>query len=163
MAVGGASRDDFGREFVEADQFPVLGELIAAGAAGLVGSMGIRAQGIWIFICLWRIGFWIRIGGGLPGGDGDSFDGVGSEAIEKAADGAEASLSGGDSHAKARVFRLPGHVPEGRHLLVLMLKAVGGDLTGQMRFLLLGDLGLRREDLAEPLDDAADNLADAGL
>ena len=32
-----------------------------------------------------------------------------------------------------------------------------------MYLLLPGDLGLRRQDLAEPLDDAADDLADAGL
>src|SRR6267142_1836535 len=115
--------------------------------------------------------FWIRRGGslalpiwlGLPDGDGNSFNGVGSEAIEKAADHAKTGLSGGDSDANPPVFRLLGHVPERRHLLVLMLKAVGSDLAGQMRLLLPGDLGLRRQHFAQPLDNATDDLANAGL
>jgi hypothetical protein len=102
-------------------------------------------------------------GGGLPDGDGDSFDGVGGEAVDEAADDAEAGLSGGQADADSRVFDVLSHVPEGGHLLVLTLEAIGSDLAGEMRFLLLGDLGLGREDFAQPLDDAADDLADAGL
>src|SRR5438270_3475751 len=44
-----------------------------------------------------------------------------------------------------------------------MLEAVGGDFTGQADLLLFGDLRLRRKDFAQPLDHAADDLADAGL
>jgi len=99
----------------------------------------------------------------LPNGDGEAFDGVGGEAAQEAADDAEAGLSGGQADADARVFDVLRHVPESRHLLVLTLEAVGGDLAGEMRFLLLGDVGLGRKDLAEPFDDAANDLADAGL
>src|SRR5437899_2198596 len=44
-----------------------------------------------------------------------------------------------------------------------MLKAVGGDLAGQIELLLFDDLGLRWQDFAQPLDHAADDLADASL
>jgi len=80
-----------------------------------------------------------------------------------AADDAEAGLGGGETHAKAGVFVVLGHVPETICLLVLVLEAISRDLAGEMRFLLFGDFRLRRKDLAEPFDDAADDLADAGL
>jgi hypothetical protein len=99
----------------------------------------------------------------LPGGDGEAFGGVGGEAVDETADGPEAGLGGGEADAEASVFDVLGHVPEGGHLLVLVLEAVSRDLAGQVDFLFLGDLGLGRDDLAEPLDDVADDLADAGL
>src|SRR5262245_56160930 len=44
-----------------------------------------------------------------------------------------------------------------------MLETVSRDLAGQVNFLLFGNFGLGRNDLAQPFNDAADDLADAGL
>src|SRR5207248_3053296 len=97
------------------------------------------------------------------GGDGEAFDGVGGPAGCDAADDAQTGLGGGQADANSRVFRVAGFLPEGRYFFQLMLKAVGSDLTSEIELLLFGDLGLWRKDLAQPLDDAADDLADAGL
>lgn len=105
----------------------------------------------------------IRFGGGCPGGDGETFDGVGGEAVEDAADDAEAGLGGGEAHAESGVFGFLRHVPAARGLLELALETVSRDLAGEMGFLLLGDFGLGWEDLAEPFGDTADDLADASV
>jgi len=44
-----------------------------------------------------------------------------------------------------------------------MLETISRDLAGEVGLLLFGHLRLRREDLAHPFGDAANDLADAGL
>src|SRR5437773_10626705 len=73
---------------------------------------------------------------GLPGGDGETIDGVGDQAGGDTGDDAEAGLSGGEADANSRVFRLSGFFPEGCYFFQLMLKAVGGDLASEIQLLL---------------------------
>ena len=75
----------------------------------------------------------------------------------------EAGLRRREADAEAGVFQLAGFVPKRRGFFELVLKPAGGDLPGQVYFLLAGDLGLRRQHFAQPLDDAANDLANAGL
>lgn len=98
-----------------------------------------------------------------PDGDRETIDGVGSEGVEPAADDAEASLGDREPHAKASIFGRFGFIPEFCHLLQLVLKAIGCDLAGEMDFLFFGNFGLWGENIGEPLDDPADDLADARL
>ena len=58
----------------------------------------------------------------LPDGDGEAFDGVGSEAAEAAADGAEAGLGHRQADTEAGIFGFFGLVPELRRLLQLYWK-----------------------------------------
>jgi hypothetical protein len=102
---------------------------------------------------------------GVGGGVGlrGAFEGVGDEAVEEAADDAKAGLGGGEADAEVGVFGFAGFGPELGGFFELVAEAISRDLAGEVRFLLFGDVGLRRENLGEPLNDAADDLADARL
>ena len=97
--------------------------------------------------------------GGIEGAGG----GVGGEGFDRAGEDAEASQGGDDAGLLAEVFGVVRGVPEDPQVCELIAELVGGQVLGEAGFLLLLQFGFDGQSRGEPVADALDDLADAGL
>jgi hypothetical protein len=93
-----------------------------------------------------------------------TFFDVGGEGFDGAGDGAESGEGEDDAGLLAAVFGVAaGAVEVVLEELELVLELVGGDVLGEAGFFFQLGVGFDGQGLGEPLGDAFDDLADAGL
>jgi hypothetical protein len=92
-----------------------------------------------------------------------SFSGVGGEGFEHARDDTEAAKGDDDAGLVAEVFGIAGAVEVGLQLFNLVLELIGGQVLCEACFFLLLEIGFHGEGFGEPMGDASDDLANAGL
>jgi hypothetical protein len=89
--------------------------------------------------------------------------GVGNEVFGEAGENAEAGLGHGDADGLAQVLGVMRGAPEGHHFLIDVQEAISRDFLGEADFAVFVDVAVWRDGDREPLNDAFDDLPDAGL
>jgi hypothetical protein len=94
------------------------------------------------------------VGGGVPG--------VGEVAFDRAGDDAESGEVEGESCGLEEEGSVLGFPPEFHQFAVGMVQAISREVAGKLDLLFAREVGYWRQRFGEPVDDAVDDLADAG-